>query len=113
MVLRVTYQGTSALFCGDISKRGEERVIPQNPQADLLKIAHHGSANATSVEFLQSVHPTYAMISVGRRNSFGHPRPQTLQTLAAAHVRTYRTDLLGATRFQLDRTGVRAMPLAQ
>lgn len=113
MVLRVTYQGTSALFCGDISKWGEERVIPQNPQADLLKIAHHGSANATSVEFLQSVRPTFAMISVGRRNSFGHPRPQTLQKLAAAHVRTYRTDLLGATRFQLDRTGVRAMPLAQ
>jgi competence protein ComEC len=113
MVLRVTYQGTSALFCGDIGKHGEDRVIPQNPHADLLKIAHHGSANATSEEFLRAVHPTYAMISVGRRNSFGHPRPQTLQKLAAAHVLTYRTDLFGATRFQLDKTGVRTIPLAR
>jgi competence protein ComEC len=113
MVMRVSYQGTSALFCGDIGKQGEERVIPQNPHADLLKIAHHGSANATSEEFLRAVHPSYAMISAGRRNSFGHPRPQTLQKLAAAHVRTYRTDLLGATRFSLDKTGVHATPLAQ
>jgi competence protein ComEC len=113
MVLRVSYQGTSALFCGDIGKHGEERVIPQKSHADLLKIAHHGSANATSEEFLRAVHPSFAMISAGRRNSFGHPRPQTLQKLAAAHVRTYRTDLFGATRFSLDKTGVHAMPLAQ
>jgi competence protein ComEC len=113
LVLRVSYQGTSALFCGDIGKHGEERVIPRNPHADLLKIAHHGSANATSEEFLRDVHPSYAIISAGLRNSFGHPRPQTLQKLAAAHVLTYRTDLFGATRFQLDKTGVHAIPLAQ
>lgn len=112
LVLRVSFQGKSALFCGDIGKAGEQRVIPQNPHADLLKIAHHGSANATSAEFLQAVHPSYAMISVGRRNVFGHPRPQTLQKLAAAHVQTYRTDLFGATRFDLNHRGVRATPLA-
>ena len=112
LVLRISFQGRSALFCGDIGKTGEQRVIPQNPHADLLKIAHHGSANATSAEFLQAVHPTYAIISVGRRNVFGHPRPQTLQKLAAAHVQTYRTDLFGATRFDLDRSGVRVTPLA-
>ncbi len=112
LVLRVTYQGTSALFCADIGKKGEGRVIAKNPHADLLKIAHHGSANATSDEFLRAVHPSYAMISVGRRNSFGHPRPQTLVKLAAAHIRTYRTDLFGATLFELDRNGVRARPLA-
>jgi competence protein ComEC len=113
MVLRVTYKGTSALFCGDIGQRGEGRVISQGSHADLLKIAHHGSANTTSEEFLRAVHPSYAMISVGRRNSFGHPRPETLQRLAAAHVRTYRTDLFGATLFQLDQSGVHAKPLAQ
>jgi competence protein ComEC len=113
MVVRISYEGTSALFVGDIGKVGEGRVIPQGPHADLLKVAHHGSANATSDEFLRAVHPSFAMISVGRHNSFGHPRPQTLQKLASAHVRTYRTDLFGATKFRLDRNGVYAMPLAQ
>lgn len=113
MALRVSYQGTSALFVADIGKGGEARLMPQRPHADLLKIAHHGSANATSVEFLEAVQPRYAVISVGRRNSFGHPRMQTLQRLAAADVRTYRTDLFGATRFELDRNGIRVMPLAQ
>jgi competence protein ComEC len=113
MVLRISYEGTSAIFVGDIGKLGEGRVIPQDPHADLLKVAHHGSANATSDEFLRAVHPTFAMISVGRHNSFGHPRPQTLQKLASGHVRTYRTDLFGATKFRLDRTGVHAMPVVQ
>ena len=113
MVLRVSYEGRSAIFVGDIGKIGEGRVIPQDPHADLLKVAHHGSANATSEEFLRAVQPSFAMISVGRHNSFGHPRPQTLQKLADAHVRTYRTDLFGATRFRLDRNGASATPLAQ
>lgn len=112
MALRVSYQGRSVLFIGDMSKGGEDRLYAQNPHADLLKIAHHGSANATSEEFLAAVHPGFAMISVGRHNLFKHPRPQTLAKLAAAHVRTYRTDLFGATRFNLDGKGIRVTSLA-
>jgi competence protein ComEC len=111
MALRISYQGHSALFIGDMGKGGEDRLYAQNPHADLLKIAHHGSANATSDEFLAAVHPSFAMISVGRHNSFKHPRPQTLAKLAAAHVRTYRTDLFGSTRFDLDRKGIRVRSL--
>ncbi len=112
LALRISYQGRSALFIGDMSKGGEDRLYSRNPRADLLKIAHHGSANATSEEFLAAVHPSFAMISVGRHNSFKHPRPQTLGKLAAAHVRTYRTDLSGATRFDLDEKGIRVTSLA-
>lgn len=112
MALRIIYQGRSALFIGDMSKGGEDRLYAQNPHADLLKIAHHGSANATSEEFLAAVHPSFAMISVGRHNLFRHPRPQTLAKLAAAQVRTYRTDLFGATRFDLDGKGIRVTTLA-
>ncbi|MGE5114135.1 MAG: ComEC/Rec2 family competence protein [Acidobacteriaceae bacterium] len=112
MALRIGYQGRSALFIGDMGKAGEDRLYSQHPHADLLKVAHHGSANATSEEFLAAVHPSFAMISVGRHNSFRHPRPQTLARLAAAHVRTYRTDLFGATRFDLDARGIRVTSLS-
>jgi competence protein ComEC len=112
LALRISYQGHSALFIGDMSKGGEDRLYAQNPHADLLKVAHHGSAKATSDEFLAAVHPSFAMISVGRHNSFKHPRPQTLAKLGASHVRTYRTDLFGATRFDLDGKGIRVTSLA-
>jgi competence protein ComEC len=112
LALRISYQGRSALFIGDMGTGGENRLYSETPHADILKIAHHGSANATSDAFLAAVHPSFAMISVGRHNSFKHPRPQTLAKLAAAHVRTYRTDLFGATRFDLDGKGIRVTSLA-
>jgi competence protein ComEC len=110
MVLRVRYGETSALFVGDIGNEGEERVIAQKPHADLLKIGHHGSLTSTSAEFLRTVSPGYAVISVGRRNTFHHPRPEVLQRLADARIKTYRTDLFGAVRFELDGKAVRATP---
>ncbi len=111
MVLLVRNRRTSVLFLGDIGKKGEGELIPQRPHADLLKVGHHGSKTSTSPEFLEAVSPGYAIISVGRRNSFGHPRPEVLQRLSASHIKTYRTDLFGAVRFQLDGTSVRVTSL--
>lgn len=111
MVLRVSYRNTSALFVGDIGKSAEAHLTALNPHADLLKVGHHGSLTSTAPEFLRAVAPKYAVISVGKRNSFRHPRPEVLQRLAAAHVNTYRTDLFGAVRFDLDGITVRATPL--
>jgi competence protein ComEC len=48
------------------------------------------------------VHPHFAVISVGYRSPFHHPRPEVLERLAAAHARTFRTDTMGAISFQLD-----------
>lgn len=110
MVLWVRNGDTSALFVGDIGKQGEARIIAQKAHADLLKVGHHGSLTSTSPEFLQAVSPRYAVISVGRRNTFHHPRPEVLQRLADAHIKTYRTDLSGAVRFELDGKTVRATP---
>ncbi|MGC1371576.1 MAG: ComEC/Rec2 family competence protein [Candidatus Sulfotelmatobacter sp.] len=103
MVLRVSYRGTSVLLEGDAEKAVERRIAILHPEhADLLKVGHHGSATSTTPEILDAVHPTYAVISVGHRNSFGLPKPSVLQRLRAAHVRTYRTDLDGAVSFFLD-----------
>jgi competence protein ComEC len=102
LVIKITYGATSALLEGDAEKKTERQVAEENPEADLLKVAHHGSATSTIPELLATVHPKFAVISVGARNVYGHPRQEVLERLAEAHVRTYRTDMNGAVTFYLD-----------
>jgi competence protein ComEC len=65
-------------------------------------VGHHGSLTSTRPEFLARVSPQWAVISCGLRNRYGHPRQAVLEELQAARVRTYRTDVDGATCFRLD-----------
>ncbi len=102
LVIKISYGATSALLEGDAEKKTEKQVAQEDPQADLLKVAHHGSSTSTIPELLAAVHPRFAVISVGTRNVYGHPRQEVLDRLAAAHVRTYRTDMDGAVSFYLD-----------
>ncbi len=102
LVMSVRYGHTTALLEGDAEKESERRIAEQQPQADLLKVAHHGSATSTIPELLEAVHPRFAVISVGARNVYGHPRMEVLERLAESHVRTYRTDLDGAVTIYLD-----------
>jgi competence protein ComEC len=102
LVMKITYGKTSALLAGDAEKGTEKLVSTENPGADLLKIAHHGSASSTNPGFLAAVHPRFAVISVGARNVYHHPRIQVLERLQSADVNTYRTDVNGATTFYLD-----------
>jgi len=103
MVLRVSYRDSSVLLEGDAEKQVERRVAAiEHPTASLLKVGHHGSANATTPELLASAKPEFAVISVGLGNSFGLPRAETLDRLTAAGIRVYRTDLDGAVSFYLD-----------
>lgn len=98
----ISYERTGILLAGDLEKKMERFVAGESPRADVLKIAHHGSATSTTPELLQAVQPRVAAISVGAYNSFGHPRPAVLSRLQEAHVRTYRTDMLGQITFLLD-----------
>jgi competence protein ComEC len=102
LAMLVSYRKTSALLAGDIEKRMERFVARESPAADVLKVAHHGSATSTTEELLRAVHPRFAAISVGWHNSFGHPREEVLNRLQTDHVRTYRTDMLGLISFFLD-----------
>ena len=111
LVMTVRYGQTSALLEGDAEKEIEERIAGENLTANLLKVAHHGSATSTMPELLAAVHPEFAVISVGARNVYGHPRKVVLQRLADARVRTYRTDLNGAVTFYLDGSRVRPSPV--
>ena len=62
---------------------------------ELLVAGHHGSASSTSQALLNALQPETAILSVGRDNAYGHPGPETLERLAAAGCRIYRTDLQG------------------
>ncbi|HVT97285.1 MAG TPA: hypothetical protein VHE33_07230, partial [Acidobacteriaceae bacterium] len=76
--------------------------------SDLLKIGHHGSRTSTTPSFLAAVAPSWAAVSVGRRNFYGHPRPEVLDELQISHVRTFRTDTLGLSTFYFDGNSVHA-----
>ncbi|MBQ6120653.1 MAG: DNA internalization-related competence protein ComEC/Rec2 [Clostridia bacterium] len=92
MLALVTCEGQKALFTGDLSQEGEPERIPD---ADVLKVAHHGSNKGTSARFLDSVTPDIAVISVGE-NNYGHPGEETLERLSASSAEIYQTRQSGA-----------------
>ena len=102
LVFTVAFGGTTALLEGDAEREVERRVVGEHPAAMVLKVAHHGSASATSDALLATVHPRYAVISVAAKNVYGHPRREVLGRLQNAGVNTYRTDEEGAISFILD-----------
>ncbi len=109
LVLQLSWEGKTALLEGDAESPSENRMLSEGGlHADFLKVGHHGSRTSTTPEFLAAVAPEWATVSVGRRNFYGHPNYDVMERLAAAHVRTYRTDMLGLSTFDLDRRGVRA-----
>ncbi len=102
LVFTATFGRATALLEGDAERPVERRVVDEHPEAMVLKVAHHGSASGTSADLLATVKPRYAVISVGARNVYGHPRREVLERLQEAGVRTFRTDEEGAVSFYLD-----------
>ena len=76
--MKLVYRKTSAPLEGDAENRSERQVAEEQPEADLLKVAHHGSATSTIPLLLERVHPRFAVISVGVRNTYGHPQEKFL-----------------------------------
>lgn len=106
LVLRLEGLGRSFLLTGDIERRGELLLVletePAQLEADVLKVAHHGSHSSTTSRFLERARPGWAVVSAGRHNPFGHPASEVLERLAAAGTRVLRTDLDGRIRFRWD-----------
>jgi competence protein ComEC len=112
LVLHIVYGETSVLLEGDAQAASEQRMLAEPLHSDLLKIGHHGSKTSTTPRFLAAVAPSYAVVSVAHHNPYGHPKMEILRRLQDDHVRTFRTDALGATSFYLDGRSVTAQPVA-
>lgn len=100
-VVKITYKDNSFLFMGDAEKLSEDELTA-DVKADVIKIGHHGSYTSTSEEFLKRVSPTYAVISVGKDNDYGHPHKETIDLLNNSNVKVYRTDIAGTIVIKSD-----------
>jgi competence protein ComEC len=97
IVIRLGCGRAAALYTGDIEEQAEERLVEVGTLAsEILKVPHHGSRGSLSERFLEAVHPTFAVVSVGRANSYGHPAPSMLDLYRRLNIAVLRTDLHGA-----------------
>lgn len=106
LVIKLEYLGTKILFTGDIQSEAEKVILDsgQDIHANILKTAHHGSLYSTTPDFLKSVSPSSAVISVGR-NNFGHPADPVLQRLKQYGVKVLRTDKNGCITVEINNKG--------
>ena len=103
VVIELDYKGLKGLFTGDISS-GAERSIISSIGTDylFLKVAHHGSKNSSSMEFLNQTNPKVSIISCGKNNRYGHPNIETLNRLNKNGTKVIRTDESGMITITID-----------
>ncbi len=89
------------LLSGDAGTEVEKKLLENNSniKTDILKISHHGSISASSQEFLISIKPKIAVVSVGVNNRFNHPSPLILERLSKLNINLYQTAKLGLIEF--------------
>ncbi len=97
VVILVTHGTNKFLFMGDAEAEAEEDILRggADVKADVIKVGHHGSRYSSSESFLQAVTPSYAVISCGEDNKYGHPHAKTLNALRAMGVEVFRSDEQG------------------
>ena len=108
MILSLNYGEFDMLFTGDVEAEGEEILTGilsdeyEDIKWEILKVAHHGSKNSSSDDFLAVSKPAYALISAGRENSYGHPHAETLERLACVGSQVMCTQESGAITVTTD-----------
>ena len=103
VVVKITYKGQCFLVTGDLEGDGETQLAQQlTGTCQVLKVGHHGARQAAGDALLNRINPSYAVISVGEGNRYGHPHPETLQRLSNHGVHIFRTDRDGAVIFRTD-----------
>ena len=98
IVASADIDGCVFLFMSDADKQREEYLLKAYPSlyCDVLKVAHHGSANSTGAPFLRKISPSLAVFSVGANNNYGHPAPGVIELLDSCGIIYARTDTDGA-----------------
>jgi len=109
IVLEMIYKDFSVLFTGDIDMENEKALMTSGllGEVDILKVAHHGSKYSSADEFLRKINPKFAIISVGKKNTYGHPAPEVLERLLGVGAKALRTDELGTIEAVFDSKNLR------
>lgn len=105
-VLKLTYYGFDVLFTGDAEEESERNMMRNGADldAEVLKVAHHGSSTSSTERFIEKVSPDYAVIEVGEDNSYGHPHREVMERFEGIPV--YRTDINGTITLTYGKDGV-------
>lgn len=107
--IKLVHGENSFVMCGDAEEQAENAMAERfgdGLECDVLKCGHHGSSTATTAEFLAAADPTWAVISCGKDNSYGHPHAEVLAALDDADVQVYRTDRQGTITCVSDGKGL-------
>lgn len=106
LVTLVEYNALTFLTVGDLEKTGESVLTTfiKFGSIDIFKVGHHGAKTSSSMQFLQAITPSLAVISVGSNNSYGHPSQDTLKRLGQVGARVLRTDVNGTIEIVSDGT---------
>lgn len=121
IVMRLTYGETEVMLTGDAPSGVEKHLLAISTpkvlsvtgafsttsadlrlESDILKVGHHGSKTSTSKEFVAALKSQFAVISSGKDNKYGHPSPETLDTLGQFPLEVLRTDQRGTIVMKSD-----------
>ena len=96
------------LFTGDVEQETDLAILAWGSrlQAQLLKVAHHGSRTSSQPLFVAAVAPAVAVMSLGEGNKFKHPAPEVVARYVGHGVRVLRTDHTGAVQVRIDGAGM-------
>lgn len=104
-VLKITFGDNNFLFMGDAEIEVEKELSPL-VRYDVLKVGHHGSDTSSSLDFIKSINPKYAIISVGKDNKYGHPDKNIIKKYEDNNIEIYRTDTNGTIKVIADGSSI-------
>jgi beta-lactamase superfamily II metal-dependent hydrolase len=112
IVLSLSYGQVDFLFTGDAQKEAEVSMLAAGivPDVDILKVGHHGSRTASSMQFLQVARPECAVYMAGQGNSYGHPHQETIINLCEIGAEIYGTDIHGTIVITTDGVAYTVLP---
>ena len=101
IVTLINESGLRFLLMGDAGKDAENAIMNKYILKDItiLKVGHHGSITSSTKTFINYIKPKFSIISVGKKNRFGHPNKEVLNNLKQSKV--YRTDQDGSIMFKI------------
>lgn len=105
VIVQVVYGDTEVMLTGDAPQSVEKYIVALDGttlESDILKAGHHGSRTSSAPEFVRVVSPTYAIISVGKNNSYNHPHKEVVDLFASSSIQILGTYDLGAIIFESD-----------